>query len=141
MKYIHVILVRPCYLQLNVLIRSVLFYFLATIDWKLQIPVGCCLILFLYQFLQVTNPDLVQNKSSVSGRLTRGKSQDEIDKVTSTPEKPELNVPLVEALFLPDFPIKGDAQGNEFEVQLMCILIKIYHFSIKKYFDTKKPKW
>lgn len=68
------------------------------------------------QFLQVTNPDLVRNKSRGSGRLTRGKSQDEIDKVTSTPEKPELNVPLVEALFLPDFPIKGDAQGNEFEI-------------------------
>lgn len=75
----------------------------------------------MYQFLQVTNPDLVRNKSRGPGRLTRGKSQDEIDKVTSTPEKPELNVPLVEALFLPDFPIKGDAQGNEFEVQLLCL--------------------
>jgi hypothetical protein len=55
-------------------------------------------------------------KKTEPGTLMRGKSQDELDKVSSTPEKPELNVPLVEALFLPDFPIKGDAQGQDFEV-------------------------
>lgn len=70
------------------------------------------------QFLQVTNPDLVKEKSRESGQLMRGKSQDGLDRVTSFPEKPELNVPLVEALFLPDFPIKGDAEGQEFEVYL-----------------------
>lgn len=123
LKYIRVILVYTCLLSTTRCFNwgfNILF-FSSIIDWKLQIPVECCLILLLYQFLQVTNPDLVRNKSRGSGRLTRGKSQDEIDKVTSTPEKPELNVPLVEALFLPDFPIKGDAQGNEFEVQLLCL--------------------
>lgn len=70
------------------------------------------------QFLQVTNPDLVKEKSREPGQLMRGKSQDGLDRVTSFPEKPELNVPLVEALFLPDFPIKGDAEGQEFEVYL-----------------------
>ena len=33
-----------------------------------------------------------------------------------SPDKPECRVPLVEALFLPDFPVRGDAQSREFEV-------------------------
>lgn len=64
------------------------------------------------QFLQATNPDFVRgSKGRASERLYRGKSQDDLDKAPS-----QSSVPLVEALFLPDFPVRGSLEEQEFEV-------------------------
>ena len=68
------------------------------------------------QFLQETNPDFVRNKSRASARLHRGKSHEQLENDVSIPDKPKWNnVPLVEALFLPDFPVRGDFTQQEFE--------------------------
>ncbi|XP_021365952.1 serine/threonine-protein kinase S6KL-like isoform X1 [Mizuhopecten yessoensis] len=68
----------------------------------------------LKKFLQATNPDFVRgNKTRGSERLVRGKSQDELDKGS---EGAQWSVPLVEALFLPDFPVRGSLEEQEFEV-------------------------
>ncbi|XP_071180629.1 ribosomal protein S6 kinase-related protein-like [Mytilus edulis] len=69
------------------------------------------------QFLQETNPDFVRSKTRASARLSRGKSHEQLENDSSTPDKPKWNnVPLVEALFLPDFPVRGDFKQQEFEV-------------------------
>ncbi|CAG2199232.1 unnamed protein product [Mytilus edulis] len=64
-----------------------------------------------------TNPDFVRGKTRASARLNRGKSHEQLENDSSTPDKPKWNnVPLVEALFLPDFPVRGDFKQQEFEV-------------------------
>ncbi|XP_052073932.1 ribosomal protein S6 kinase-related protein-like [Mytilus californianus] len=69
------------------------------------------------QFLQETNPDFVRSKTRASARLSRGKSHEQLENDSSAPDKPKWNnVPLVEALFLPDFPVRGDFKQQEFEV-------------------------
>lgn len=69
------------------------------------------------QFLQETNPDFVRSKTRASARLNRGKSHEQLETDVSVPDKPKWNnVPLVEALFLPDFPVRGDFTKQEFVI-------------------------
>ncbi|KAK3084775.1 hypothetical protein FSP39_018673 [Pinctada imbricata] len=72
------------------------------------------------RFLQQTNPELARSKAAGGGTLLRGKSTQELDRDhggDGDSEKTENKVPLVEALFLPDFPVRGDAQSQEFEIR------------------------
>ena len=66
--------------------------------------------------------DFREDKVKNAWRLFKGKSTNHIDKVDSV-ESPtkgatqaQLSVPLVESLFLPDFPVRGDIEQQGFEV-------------------------
>ncbi|KAJ8312122.1 hypothetical protein KUTeg_009495 [Tegillarca granosa] len=78
-------------------------------------------IYFFVKFLEATNPDLKRTtKARSSARiLRRGKSEDNLDSATHQNHSPSITqspIPLVEALFLPDFPVRGDIEDQEFEI-------------------------
>jgi len=85
-----------------------------------------------------TNFSAPKGKSGSTWRLFRGKSTNALDKMDSNDSngvkqktQPQLAVPLVEALFLPDFPVKS--QDTDFDVSrkmivllLLCIVLLLY---------------
>lgn len=66
--------------------------------------------------------DFREDKVKNAWRLFKGKSTNHIDKVdavespTKGATQAQLSVPLVESLFLPDFPVRGDIEQQGFEL-------------------------
>jgi len=67
------------------------------------------------------NSEFSGNKGKGSWRLFKGKSTTQVDRLDSpdaavkNTAQPQLAVPLVEALFLPDFPVKSS--DTDFDVR------------------------
>ena len=77
-------------------------------------------LMLFFQLLDVDG-DLRPDKVRAAWKLFKGKSTTNIDQVDAdTPNKggpqAQLSVPLVESLFLPDFPVRGDIEQQGFEV-------------------------
>lgn len=70
----------------------------------------------------VLDPLLVRGKSRSSARLTRLASNGSISDVGSKNSEPQTTIPLAEALFLPEFPVRGDLDTQDFEV--MSVIAK-----------------
>ena len=78
-------------------------------------------LVICFQLLDVDG-DLRPDKVRAAWKLFKGKSTTNIDQADNadTPTKggpqAQLSIPLVESLFLPDFPVRGDIEQQGFEV-------------------------
>ena len=79
-----------------------------------------------FQLLEV-DTEYKRDKEKPSWKLFKGKSTNQLDNVDAvgspsavTPQA-QLSVPLVESLFMPDFPVRGDIEQQEFEVMSLLI--------------------
>lgn len=98
--------------------------------WKIIPILSHFLILMLrcnvFQLLDL-DTDLRQEKVRAAWKLFKGKSTNNIDQLdsgestTKGGHQAQLSVPLVESLFLPDFPVRGDIEHQGFEVFLKIV--------------------
>ncbi|KAL5016905.1 hypothetical protein ScPMuIL_006494 [Solemya velum] len=95
------------------------------------------------QFL-TSNPDLRRNKSRSTLKLFRRKSEDDLDKLSDDYDgKLQSPVPLAQALFLPDFPVRGDIEAQDFVVMDVIAkgaygnVLKVRREDAKQYYALK----